>query len=245
VTPKLARALEVWRTRNDACRMARSAALQVLGQQLRYLRETSGTTLTEVARRLGTCKGHLSNIEHGNNTPDAGVVAFYEEEFHGDGQAWSLYADARTAKRPRQRRPLAERPPYPVPGDASTFVADVTIPDGTVLPPDFKFEKVWRVRNSGTVPWIGRWLARRGAVAGHGVPHSLEYRVPIADTLPGYEVDITVSVRSQPLAGSSMARWKMEDDNGCEYFPDRYPLGLVLSIVVGENAPVPDLRRSA
>lgn len=39
-------------------------------------------------------------------------------------------------------------------------------------------------------------------------------------------------VRAQPLAGASQAHWKMVDQGGWMYFPDRYSLGLVLSITV-------------
>jgi hypothetical protein len=35
----------------------------------------------------------------------------------------------------------------------SQYVADVTIPDGTVLNPGEGFVKTWRVRNSGTCDW--------------------------------------------------------------------------------------------
>jgi Ig-like domain from next to BRCA1 gene/Helix-turn-helix domain len=224
--------------------MARDAAWEELGQQLVYLREAAGVTLTETARLLETSKGHLSSVEHGRDRPSPTIVEFYEEHFHGDGQASGLYIAAVTATRPRQRRPLADRPPYPIPGVASTFVSDVTVPDGMIMPPYFWFEKIWRIRNSGTVPWTGRWLARRGALAGHGIPHS-KPRVQIPDTEPGQEVNISAWVMSQPLAGSSQANWKMVDDDGWRYFPDRYPLGLVLSIRVEDNAPVPDLRRSA
>jgi polar amino acid transport system substrate-binding protein len=57
----------------------------------------------------------------------------------------------------------------PVPGPAATppacydgleFVEDVTIPDGTEMSPGQEFDKVWRVRNSGTCAWDGSyWLA--------------------------------------------------------------------------------------
>lgn len=204
-----------------------------LGQQLRYLRKANGMAQAEAARRIGVSQGHLANVEKGRDPASHRIVAFYEAEFGGNGQAWSLYAAMQTEIRPPQRQPLGDRPKYPIPGDASTFVADVTIPDGTIMAPYQWFEKTWRIRNSGTVPWVGRWLARRGAPTGHGVPTSAA-RVPIPDTEPGEEVDITVPVRAQPLAGASQAHWKMVDDDGWEYFPDRYSLGLVLSIVVGD-----------
>jgi transcriptional regulator with XRE-family HTH domain len=205
-----------------------------LGQQLRYLREVAGMPQAEAARRIGVSPPHISNVEKGRDRPNEAIVRFYEQQFHGDGQAWGLYIALLTEKQPPRRLPMGKRPNYPIPGDESTFIADVTVPDGMMMPPYFKFEKVWRIRNSGTVPWSGRWLARRGAPAGHGMPHS-EPRVRIPDTEPGEEVDIAVPLMSQPLAGASQICWKMVDDKGWEYFPDRYPLGLVLSIVVDDG----------
>ncbi len=41
-------------------------------------------------------------------------------------------------------------------GDAcnnSSFVSDVTVPDGTVLPPGQNFDKVWAVKNTGSCTW--------------------------------------------------------------------------------------------
>ncbi len=211
--------------------MRSDGALIAVAQQLRYLRKASGMTQAEAARRIGVSATHLNNVEKGRDRPSAAIVRFYEDQFHGEGQAWGLYQALVTESRLPQRLLPDKRPNYPIPGDASTFVADVTIPDGTIMAPYQEFEKTWRVCNSGTVPWIGRWLARRGAPSGHGVPTS-PARVRIADTQPGEEIDITVPVRAQPLAGASQAHWKMVDENGWEYFPDRYMLGLVLSIVV-------------
>ncbi|WAC90218.1 NBR1-Ig-like domain-containing protein [Mycobacterium sp. Aquia_213] len=211
--------------------MRSDGAQLALGQQLRYLRKAGGMSQAEAARRIGVSATHLNNVEKGRDPANGKIVAFYEEQFRGDGQAWGLYNAMLTESRPPQRLPMDKRPNYPIPGDASTFVADITIPDGMLMPPYHEFEKTWRIRNSGTVAWIGRWLARRGSPTGHGVPTSLS-RVRIPDTQPGEEVDITVPVRSQPLAGASQVHWKMVDDQGWEYFPDRYALGLVLSIVV-------------
>jgi len=222
--------------------MGSGAALTALGHQLRYLRQSAGMTLVEAARQLRATKGHLSNIERGRDRPGLAIVAFYEERFNGDGQAFGLYVESVTSWRPRQRQPIASRPRYPIPGDGSTFVADITVPDGTIMPPFFIFQKVWRVRNSGTVPWIGRWLVREGVPGGYGVPRS-PYRVPIPDTQPGEEVDLVVPVQAQALEGSSQAHWKMKDADGWEYFPDRYPAGIVLSIVVRAGAPAPEIRR--
>lgn len=211
--------------------MRNDAALLAVAQQLRYLRKANGMSQAEAARRIGISAQHLNNVEKGRDRPSAAIVRFYDDEFHGDGQAWGLYNALVTENRTPQRQPTTDRPAYPIPGDASEFVADITIPDGTIVSPYQQFEKVWRIRNSGTVPWVDRWLARRGAPTGHGVPTSPP-RVRVPDTQPGEEVDIAVPVRAQPLAGASQAHWKMVDDDGWEYFPTQYALGLVLSIVV-------------
>lgn len=214
--------------------MAWEAALTALGQQLHYLRESADMTQAEVARHLGVNRSHIYNVENGRDRPSTKIVAFYEEQFHGNGQAWGLYNALVTADRPPRRKSLDDPSPYPIPGDASTFVDDVTVPCGTEMPPFYEFEKIWRIRNSGTVPWAGRWLRRVGTPTGHGIPTS-PYRVLIPDTQPGEEVDIVVPMQAQPLPGNSQAQFKMVDDQDREYFPDRYPLGLVVTICVKEG----------
>src|ERR1700743_1823078 len=115
---------------------------------MRELREAGGMSLTAAAADAGTSKGHLSNVERGRDRPSWELVRFYEERFSADGQLWTVFTEASAGAPPRQRaRPRASS--YPLPGDASTFVADVT-PDGVIMPPGFKFEKIWRLQNTGT-----------------------------------------------------------------------------------------------
>jgi len=40
------------------------------------------------------------------------------------------------------------------------FIEDVTIPDGTVVGPGVKIEKIWRVENNGTCSWDSRYRLR-------------------------------------------------------------------------------------
>ena len=214
--------------------MSRSSSRIALGRQLRLSRELNGVTLSEVAQRLGKSLGHMSNVENGRDSAGWDIIAVYEELFHADGELWAAYVEDQTGPRPPQRKSIVDRPIYPIPGDQSTFIADVTVPDGSVVPPNFIFEKSWLIQNSGTVPWIGRRLARDGSAGGYGIPHSPAW-VDIADTMPGEEVEIVVPVRSQPLEGTSHARWKMIDADGWKFFPSRYPFGLFMTIVVREG----------
>lgn len=222
--------------------MSRDSALENLGQLMRELRQAGGVTLTAAAAGAGTSKGHLSNVERGRDRPSWDLVMFYEERFSADGQLWSVFTEASAGPRPRQRV-TPEATGYPIPGDASTFVDDVT-PDAVIMPPGFAFEKIWRLRNSGTVPWTGRWLRRLGPQAGLGIPSS-PVRVEIAPTMPGQLVDITVPMRAHQQAGTAEVHWKMVDDDGLEFFPDRYPEGIFTTIIVRDGAPPPKIRRLA
>jgi transcriptional regulator with XRE-family HTH domain len=208
---------------------------------MRELRRAGGMSLTGAAQATGTSKGHLSHVELGRDRPSWELVAFYEERFSADGQLWSAFTELVAGPRPRQRSSKAAASEYPLPGDESTFVDDVT-PDAVIMPPGFRFEKIWRIRNSGTVPWTGRWLRRLGPPAGLGIPSS-PLQVPIADTLPGQTVDITVPMRAHNHPGTAEVHWKMVDDHGHEYFPDRYPEGIFTTVIVREGALKPEIRR--
>jgi transcriptional regulator with XRE-family HTH domain len=220
--------------------MAGESAQAILGELLRYHRKLSDTSLTAAAKGLGKSVGHLSNVESGRDRPSWDIIAYYEEHFHADGHLWTAFVEVQTGARPPQRAEQGDRPAYPIPGDDSDFVADVTIPDGTILPPLYIFEKIWRIKNSGSIPWIGRRLARIGAAAGHGVLHSPAF-IPIDDTMPGDTIDIAITVRSHPLPGTSGANWKMIDKNGWPYFPNLRPLHVTITVV--EDACPPDLSR--
>jgi transcriptional regulator with XRE-family HTH domain len=221
--------------------MSSDSARELLGQKLRYYRELDGMTLRSVCDAVNRSASHMTNVEKGRDNPSWDIVAFYEDHFGADGQIWSAYVELVTAARPPQRRKSSTRPAYPIPGDAGRFLADVTIPDGVVVPPDLIFEKIWRIRNVGTVPWIGRRLARLGAAAGYGILHSPAH-VPVADTQPGEVVEIAVPLRAHPMEGSSEAHWKLVDEDGWEYFPN-YPVGIMTSVTVRDDAPIPFLGR--
>jgi transcriptional regulator with XRE-family HTH domain len=221
--------------------MSRDSAMETLGGLMRELRQAGGMSLTGTAQAAGTSKGHLSHVECGRDRPSWELVAFYEERFHADGQLWTAFIEAVAGPRPRQRSGQAVASGYPLPGDATTFVADIT-PDAVIMPPGFRFQKIWRIRNSGTVPWAGRWLRRLGPPAGLGIPSS-PLRVEIAVTLPGQTVDITVPMRAHQHAGTAEVHWKMVDDNGYEFFPDRHPEGIFTTVIVREGVLNPDLER--
>lgn len=117
-----------------------------------------------------------------------------------------------------------------IPGDSSKFVADVTIPDGTRVTVNSHFTKVWALANVGTVAWHNRFLARTSSTGdddGCQVPD----RVAIGDTAPGEQVMISVPVTAPDHPGQCWVSWKMVDERGRAYFPNRRPVYFMVTIV--------------
>jgi hypothetical protein len=116
-----------------------------------------------------------------------------------------------------------------VPGDASRFVGDVTIPDGTRVKVNAHFVKVWAIANAGSVGWHHRFLAPTqptGDDDGCRVPS----RVAIGDTLPGEQVMISVPVTAPSRPARCWVSWKMVDEHGRAYFPSRRPVYFLVNV---------------
>ncbi|WP_285680403.1 NBR1-Ig-like domain-containing protein [Actinoplanes sp. NBRC 103695] len=172
--------------------------------------------------------------------PSRELVELYDALF--DDRAGTLvivYENAKAVLPPRHR-PSRDDHGYPLAGDASEFVCDVTVPDGLAVPPGARLRKVWRFRNAGTVPWIGRRLAHIGAISHFAMPTAPRF-VPVADTLPGRCVDVAVELVGPPMPGAFITYWKFVDDDGHPYFP-QYPLGVNCLFRTVEGIPMPDLR---
>lgn len=216
------------------------------GYQLRVLRKSKGyRTQAEAATRLGCSQTTISHAERGLTVPSERVVIGWDHNLDAGGLLLALYEDILADDREKRGRTIEERVAssvdasgYPLDGDASEWVCDVTIPDGTVMAPMHPFIKIWRVRNSGSVPWVGRYLRRQGSTGAVGQIHSPR-STPVPDTAPGETVDLRVECRAHVLAGSSIAYFKFADADGRLFFPDRYGAGVILEIRVED--PNPDL----
>ncbi|HST54331.1 MAG TPA: NBR1-Ig-like domain-containing protein [Solirubrobacteraceae bacterium] len=206
---------------------------------MQKLRLVNGWSGKQVAEAFGCSPSHISRVEQGNK-PSRELVQFYEDTFGADGLLLSLFEVADHAPEQERRRAGGRKPkPYrALPGDASTFVSD-TVPHGTRMAPGEVFEKTWRVKNSGTVAWVGRRLERQGPPTGPGLISSLRY-VDIPTTQPGEVAEIRAPLKAPTYACSSIAYFKMVDESGKLCFPDSYQLGLdVLVLVRGQAGEEP------
>jgi uncharacterized protein YkwD len=96
----------------------------------------------------------------------------------------------------------------------TAFLADVTIPDGTIVKPGETFTKVWRIQNAGTCEWRGEagelvWTF----IGGH--PMDGPVRIPIVAPIPpGGEYEIAVELTAPVEAGQYEGRWQVYDSSG-------------------------------
>ena len=95
--------------------------------------------------------------------------------------------------------------------DRVVFVADVTIPDNTVLAPGTAFKKTWKVQNAGTTTWTtGYALA---FISGEQM--SSTNSVALTQTVaPGAQIDISVDMVAPTNNGTYQGYWKMKNAAG-------------------------------
>ena len=110
-------------------------------------------------------------------------------------------------------------PPTPAPNpqpstgyDNAQFVADVTIPDGTVIAPGQSFVKTWRMRNTGQTTWRGYILS---FISGESMNAPLGVDVP--ETAPGNTADISMPLIASSSPGSHGGTWQLYNNQGTPF----------------------------
>lgn len=102
---------------------------------------------------------------------------------------------------------------YPLPGttcDASTYIADVTIPDYSEVAPGQVFQKTWLLENTGTCAWDQSY--RMGFVGGYDLAGSPK---KIGQTIyPGQEAYLTVTFTAPDTAGEYASYWRLGTKQG-------------------------------
>lgn len=91
----------------------------------------------------------------------------------------------------------------------SKFVADLTIPDGTIFTPNAVFNKSWRVLNNGGCSWENYSLV---FVSGTQMAAGTVYPVPV--TQPGATADLVVPMTAPAHYGSYTGTWRLRDPGG-------------------------------
>ena len=94
--------------------------------------------------------------------------------------------------------------------DGATYLADVSVPDGTVFTPGQTFLKEWRVRNSGSSAW------RSGYRLAHVDDERLEApeSVAVPFTRTGEEAVVSISLKAPQTPGNYRSTWQLRNLEG-------------------------------
>jgi hypothetical protein len=92
-----------------------------------------------------------------------------------------------------------------------TYVADVTIPDNTVLAPGQEFVKTWRLRNDGDCAWTTGYALEFVEGDAMGFTGSQLLTTPVE---PGQEAEITVTLTAPNTPGTYRSDWQLSNEQG-------------------------------
>jgi len=98
-----------------------------------------------------------------------------------------------------------------LPCNSAQFVADVTIPDGTVISPGTTFVKTWRLRNNGACTWTTSYDLV--FVDGDQLGASAVIDMP-ANVINGQVIDLPVTMVAPAGTGRYRGNWKLRDASG-------------------------------
>jgi hypothetical protein len=107
------------------------------------------------------------------------------------------------------------------------FVADVTVPDGTLVEPGSAFTKTWRVRNSGTCDWEAGVSLHFADGDGMDSPASIK----VSPAGVGDAVDVSVPFLAPHDSGEYASHWQLRTSEGQQFGDAVYA-----QVVVGRPA---------
>ncbi len=98
--------------------------------------------------------------------------------------------------------------------DLAQFIADVTIPDDTMLDPGETFTKTWRLKNVGTCSWTPSYAV----VFSSGVQMSGPSAQALSGNVnPGQTVDLSVNLTAPSEPGTYTGYWKLRNASGVTF----------------------------
>jgi len=92
----------------------------------------------------------------------------------------------------------------------ATFVADVTVPDGSQFQPGQQFTKVWRIKNAGNCAWGTNF--QFVFVGGESMSNIQGVAVP--NVAPNSTADFSIPMVAPGVAGAHSGSWRMRDGAG-------------------------------
>ncbi len=96
--------------------------------------------------------------------------------------------------------------------DYAAFVGDITIPDGTTVPPNTPFTKTWAIKNTGSCTWTPDYTLVYSGGDLIGAPMS----VPLTtkNVLPGETAQVSINFTAPADLRIHRSYWKMKNASG-------------------------------
>lgn len=121
----------------------------------------------------------------------------------------------------------------------SEYVADITIPDGTLVKPGDSFTKTWRIRNDGTCTWNAEYTWEQLNAEDNHLLAKQPVMHLAANVAPGETLDISVELKlssNAPLGSQQIARFQMRSPSG-DFF-GTHPFTVVFALVGSGVCPI-------
>ena len=120
---------------------------------------------------------------------------------------------------PTQALPTGQPIQAPLPAsspDNAVWVADVTVPDGTVFWKNQSFTKTWKIMNTGTTAWDTSYklVYIDGPILGEVLVVSI-----INPVKPNDQIELSVPMKSPSELGTVVNYWRMMNGKG-QFFGD-------------------------
>ncbi len=135
----------------------------------------------------------------------------------GDVTPSDLFAPPTSAASPIAATPATSLPPNEAAASALPtctnnllFIADLTIPDGTLANPNETLDKRWRVENNGTCNWGAGYSLRLVAGSGLGAVSP----APLYPAVAGSETDIRLLFTAPQESSTYRSAWQAHDPAG-------------------------------
>ena len=108
--------------------------------------------------------------------------------------------------------PFVTAPPISASGcDKASFVADITVPDGTIFAPAASFTKTWRLKNTGSCGWTTSY----GLIFYSGEQMNAPTFINLPRTVtPGGTVDLSLNMTAPPTPGKYRGYWVLQNASG-------------------------------
>jgi hypothetical protein len=119
----------------------------------------------------------------------------------------------------------------------AAFVADVTVPDDSVLNPGEPFVKIWLLRNSGSCDWDGGLRLSFS----HGELMGAQESVVIPSTEAGDSLEVSVALTAPLGFGTYSGHWELQTPDGQVFGDPFYVRITVPSTTSTEPTPSPRL----